>query len=393
MSHQVDWVIKTSKLCNLRCRYCYEWDDLGDKARMSLALWEKVLVALKAHMAAAVERYRPFAGVRARVILHGGEPMALPLGYLADVIALQNEILPAEWLAKGTVSRALQTNLYRVTDPMLATLREANFGIGVSYDGVPGVRLSASGEETEARVLENLERLEAWGFPLGIITVLAGHTAPHITEIYDSFRDRVRRLRFLPLFNGPDSRPLDLVDAEPALLVEALCRLFVHWFEHSCQPEVAPLNGYFRSVILKMLGLAQLPYERRHHGDHVFVVDLDGKLYAPNAGYSGAFGSLMENSIEEILDSPPYLATLDDDDAARGMICGSCDYHGGCNSYPLLSNPDGGIAQGRCLIAKPVCEFIEAFLRREGFDEAALREMFDDVGGGFQASAADPLPL
>jgi uncharacterized protein len=393
MSYQVDWVIKTSKLCNLRCRYCYEWDDLGDKARMSLDLWEKILVALKAHMAVAVERYRPFAGVRARVILHGGEPMALPLGYLGDVIALQNEMLPAEWLAEGTVGRALQSNLYRVTEPMLALLHEGNVGIGVSYDGIPGVRLSAAGEETEARVMANLERLEAWGFPLGIITVLAGHTAPYITDIYDTFRERVRRLRFLPLFNGPDSRPLDLVDASPEMLVEALCRLFVHWFDRGCQPEVVPLNSYFRSVILKMLGLEQMPYERRNHGDHVFVVDLDGQLYAPNADYTGALGSLVESSIEEILESAPYQATLDADDTARESICGSCDYRGGCNTYPLLSNPDGGIALGRCLIAKPVCEFIESYLRREGFDEAALREMFDDVGVGLAAAAADPLPL
>jgi sulfatase maturation enzyme AslB (radical SAM superfamily) len=223
--------------------------------------------------------------------------------------------------------------------------------------------------------------------------VLAGHTAPHITEIYDSFRERVRRLRFLPLFNGPDSRSLDLVDASPELLTEALCRLFVHWFDHGCQPEMLPLNGYFRSVILKMLDLEQMPYDRRNTGDHVFVVDLDGKLYAPNAAYTGAFGSLMESPIEEILDSAPYLATLDADDTARASICGSCDYRGGCDTYPLLSNPDGGIAQGRCLVAKPVCEFIESFLRREGFDEGALRAMFDDIGAGFSDTAPDPLPL
>ena len=24
----VNWVVKVSKLCNLRCRYCYEWNEL-----------------------------------------------------------------------------------------------------------------------------------------------------------------------------------------------------------------------------------------------------------------------------------------------------------------------------------------------------------------------------
>ena len=44
---QTTWVIKASKLCNLRCRYCYEWDELGDPARLSLSDWAKIFRAIR----------------------------------------------------------------------------------------------------------------------------------------------------------------------------------------------------------------------------------------------------------------------------------------------------------------------------------------------------------
>lgn len=43
----MSWTVKVSKLCNLRCRYCYEWEGLANPARISLAEWAKILTAIK----------------------------------------------------------------------------------------------------------------------------------------------------------------------------------------------------------------------------------------------------------------------------------------------------------------------------------------------------------
>ena len=48
---QVDhiaWVIKLSKLCNMRCSYCYEWPDLADPTRISPDLLDKIFHAVRA---------------------------------------------------------------------------------------------------------------------------------------------------------------------------------------------------------------------------------------------------------------------------------------------------------------------------------------------------------
>ena len=36
-SGAIMFVVKISKFCNLRCSYCYEFEELGQRRRMSLA--------------------------------------------------------------------------------------------------------------------------------------------------------------------------------------------------------------------------------------------------------------------------------------------------------------------------------------------------------------------
>ena len=73
----MEWIIKPSTFCNLRCRYCYEWHGLDDPSRMPLGRWRRI--------ADAIARYhllleaRSGEEVRTRVIWHGGEPPALPV--------------------------------------------------------------------------------------------------------------------------------------------------------------------------------------------------------------------------------------------------------------------------------------------------------------------------
>jgi uncharacterized protein len=379
MTYQVDWVIKASKLCNFRCEYCYEWDELANKERMSLDLWSKILVAARDHLHLVAERHAPVGGVRLRLVWHGGEPLLLPVDYYRAAMALQKEVFPADWLARGTVRNVMQTNLYSPPEPLLELLREERFGIGVSFDGVPGVRLTAGGRPTEERVLANIERAQDAGFEVGVIVVLAGHTAPHITEIYDLLRDGVSRIRILPLFDGPGTRPMGKSEASSEVLVDALCRLFVRWFENDCTPPIVPLNTYLQAVIMTMIGVSHMAYDRRRYGDNVFIVNLDGKLYTPNAGYRMPLGDLWAQTIRQILDGASYERSLEADDRARASICGGCAYLGGCTTYPLFSSPDGSIAADRCLIAKPVSQFIEGYLRQEGVGEDSVNDLFQSV--------------
>lgn len=72
---KVTFVIKSSKLCNLRCRYCYEYAELGN--RTSIA--PEQLNQMYTHIASY---YRQFDyPVEIEFVWHGGEPLLFPPDY------------------------------------------------------------------------------------------------------------------------------------------------------------------------------------------------------------------------------------------------------------------------------------------------------------------------
>lgn len=223
-----NWVVKVSKLCNLRCRYCYEWDELHRTERMSLVDWEGLLRSIRSyHERRSAELDGSFTTT---IIWHGGEPLLLPLPYLRSVFEIQRQVF-GTLLETGAVVNALQTNLYRISDEQIELLKAERVELGVSCDVVGGVRLSLGNRETEEHIMRNVDRVTAAGLHFGAITVLGAHTAPRITDIYDFYRSLGISVRFLPMFAAPLNTP----DASFALTVpqaeEALARLFIHWVE------------------------------------------------------------------------------------------------------------------------------------------------------------------
>jgi uncharacterized protein len=372
---QTTWVIKASKLCNLRCRYCYEWNELGDPARLSLADWEKIFRAIK--RSNELQARRLGVGVQTQIVWHGGEPLLLPDDYLRAVLALQKDILGGGALAYGTYSNAIQTNLYKLSDDKLAILQEGGFHVGVSMDLLGGTRLTAGGRQTEDRVAENMDRLARAGIAFGAITVLAGHTAKHLRTIYDFMESLNISFRVLPLF----AAPLNTTGAAFAIsneeMVAALNDLFLHWLERDFSIAVAPLKRYLQTALLQNSGLESTAWRRREHGDGVMIVNTDGSLYQVIDAYEEgkALGNLRFQPIEEILASEAYAASLDRAEAVEAAHCTGCAFHNTCTHGPVfesrMANPPGG----RCAVAYHVQAFIAAHLHHIGFDASALGEL------------------
>jgi uncharacterized protein len=369
-----EWVVKASKFCNLRCKYCYEWNELGNRERMSLSLWKKILVAIR-ELNTRIERATDQAPSDI-IIWHGGEPTALPKPYLEDVIRLQHETFPDAWFENGRIKNRIQTNLYALSDDKLEFLKRHNFGIGVSFDILPGARVDTHGAPTEERVLANMQRLEKHGIRPGFLVVIANHTARSIDYVYDFLRERGRACRLLPLFDGPDERPLDEVNADRATVNSALTRMFQRWFEDGCPFPVRPFDEYLMVVVLKMLGLPRgFKYDRRAVGDKVFMVNTDGRIYRPCTDYSDAFalGNLSNQSVDDIFASPVYSGSLDRDDAVIGAVCRPCEYYEACGAKEMFVANDGGIGARRCMTAQPLFRAIEEYLRAQGVNDEVMR--------------------
>jgi uncharacterized protein len=369
-------VVKASKLCNLRCLYCYEWDELGSRARLSLEGWKRLLLMIREyHRRRAAELRAPFQSC---IVWHGGEPLLLPLSYYEQVVDLQHRILGDEALTRGEFFNAVQTNLYSLPEDTLDLFEREGFQIGVSMDVVGGVRLTAGGDETEDRVVQNMDRLRRRGITFGAILVLAAHTCPNIIEAYDFYESIGMSFRVLPLFDAPLNTPGASFGVTARDMTDALCRLFAHWAPRPNRVPVSPLDDYVRTVYLKMTGESQGCYDRRT-GEWALLVNTDGELYHVMDAYQPEFalGNVLRDSLEDVLSSDAYTASLARDQALYERHCGPCEFRGACNSFPLFESRYPGSHPERCHIAYDVVRYIEAFVKSNRFSSRRLRSLLN----------------
>lgn len=375
LSRAINWVIKASKLCNLRCRYCYEWNELTKRERISLDGWERILLSVRwYHEHRLAELGPPF---QSRIIWHGGEPLLLPAEYVRDVMKLQRRIFGEAALARGEYFNALQTNLYSVSDEMLDVLQREDVRLGVSMDVAGGVRLDAAGRQTEDRVAANMDRLRERGIPFGAIVVLGGHTADAVTDIYDFYESLGINVRFLPLFSAPLNTPDAPFAITDAAVVQALERLFVHWAVRPSRVAVDPFREYLDVVHRRLTGSVQRGYDRRRNGEWALLVNTDGTLFQVMDAYEPgkALGNLLQSSFEDILISSAYEASLRRDEALYNSHCPTCEFRGHCTSLPLFDVARADADAERCQVAYEVIGFIEGYCRDRSLTPEQVRNL------------------
>ena len=379
---KINWVIKLSKLCNLRCGYCYEWNELGNPRRMSRDLIERVVQAAEdLHRL----RLKSTPTVRTTLIMHGGEPLVLPLDYLRYFL----EVARAHF---GGLSHeiALQSNLLRITGEQIDLFREYKVNVGVSYDVVPGVRLTVDGRESEHRVVKNIGLVRDAGIPLGAIVVIGKHTAPKLRMVYDEFAERGMMLRVLPLADGPPERPMDNFLISLDETIAAMCDLFDYWFESGLRVPIDPFRIYVKDAIRFLLGISVQKYNRAAAGDYAFFVNVDGRLYAERDAYEirCALGDLNTQRMTEVLCSESYRSSLAREAGLIASKCPSCPLDTACAGWPIVSTKSRGQFDNPCAIAPAVIQHIVMRLESWGFGRQELKRMLVDAGKSSQFVAA-----
>jgi radical SAM protein with 4Fe4S-binding SPASM domain len=222
------------------------------------------------------------------------------------------------------------------------------------------------------------------------LAVVARHTAPRITDVYDFFAARAMPLRVLPLFDGPSERPEMDFSIDNDSIADALLVLFRHWIDTGVRVRVDPLNEYLFGVLRKMLGVRGPLYDRRAYGDDVLLVNTDGKVFRVPDVYDArlALGDLNHQQWDDVVRSEPYAASLRRDDAVVQAHCAACEYAGSCSGRPVVLSKRSGPARGRCPVTFACHEGIEQYLRESGCDETALKSLLEE---GLQERADEEL--
>lgn len=320
-------MLKPSKLCNLRCTYCYEWEHLGDKTRVALS-----------DMAVWLDFVRRF-GERSKeidpsftydVVIHGGEPLLLGERYLRSLCDLI--------IKSGANSIGIQTNLYTVPSWLTDLAKEFDIGLGVSFDYARGVRLSAGGRTTEEAVLANMRSLKETGLDFGIISVLGPHNQMYSADIVALAGWFSAPLRLLPLLVGGNVKSLDGVrlGISDALVSVASLRI-----QSDHLSAVHPIDGWIVAAAHRLLKLPKiLITEPVYNG--VIVINTDGVAYASDENYSSKLASVGETLTKERYRHIQERLLQDESDLKS--VCDDCQ-NIGCDRQPAVVY---GADSGRC---------------------------------------------
>jgi uncharacterized protein len=318
----INFVLKISKFCNLRCSYCYEYNELGERRRMSLHQLRTFFEGVRSW----VHRQ---ADCRLNFIWHGGEPFLVPLDYYEQISALQREIFGT---ATG-YSNWVQTNLTVLTDRHVEFLSQRRFfaGIGVSFDVSGDQRVDTRGRASTQIVLKNMQRLRDAEVRFGAITVLARNTLANLLEIYRFYDQLGISVRFLPFYKSASSSQVEQHAVSFEEISAGLRQLFDAWLVSERATPIIPLQGYLQYA-LAFLRSARHPTYDPLADEGTFLVDTDGATYGHADTYVAElqYGNVFSQSFDDMLAAPTRALANRNNRERMSRHCSSCEFFGYC---------------------------------------------------------------
>ncbi|HKU44679.1 MAG TPA: radical SAM protein [Polyangiales bacterium] len=329
---RVQFVVKVSKHCNLRCRYCYEFEDLGKKERMTLEQHQR----LYANIAGWLAKQREPTQVE--FVWHGGEPLLISPDFYWRSFDVQAAAFGAN---APRVRNVVQTNLTLLDAERLRLLKDGFDGVGVSLDVFGGLRVNLAGRDSVPRVLKNIDQLRAARIDFGCITVLTRANLRSIRKIIRFF-DRLKpsSLRVLPLFDGAFEGQHAGYEITREEVVSAFQAIFEELVLLESSLRVEPIHQYVNQVFHHHMPGAVPRYYDKRVWEPVYIVDLNGDLYSYAQTYdsAAAHGNLFESPLEAIVHSPAHLRVIEAAEQRLAGSCHKCRFHGSCDGSPMAED-------------------------------------------------------
>ncbi|MBI3541589.1 MAG: radical SAM protein [Deltaproteobacteria bacterium] len=257
-----------SKVCNLRCQYCYVPEY--NKSHQSNYDTQAVTAARRFAEKIRQEEF-PFESIT----LHGAEPSILSAKALGEVIQIF-------WEATRSPVN-IQSNGTRFTETYLNKLLEVienpdRLFVGISIDGSASIH-DPQRNNTWDKVTENIRTLRGHGFEVGLLSVITPLTIKHLQDFglwVESVKPIIQGLTF---------------------------KLGEHGFGLSEEQNKTFADWLYESKNIKHLQ-AFMPDLCMHDGNkcEFFEFDADGGCYSCNKSYykEGVFANWFEDSFEEI---------------------------------------------------------------------------------------------
>ena len=372
------FVIKVSKHCNLRCRYCYELESLDDTRKMSRHSLLKLYENIASYYIA--RDLKDDVRTEIRFIWHGGEPLLIDPQFYWQTFTDQKERLGDSL----RVVNSVQTNLTKLDDARIELLCKGFDHVGVSLDVFGGLRLRMGGQDSQPRVLANLDRLRAAGARVGCISVLTKRNILSLEKIHTFFSRAALDYSVLPLFEGAHTDQHATYDLTTERMAAACMDLIDLWLSGDASIQVTPINDYINIAVRHLTGTRHQIFDKRNWNT-IMLVNTNGDCYSYGDPYGNpdwCLGNLFTQTLTDILTGEPFFRSVASAERRMAFSCTRCEYFGACDGYSIAEyqtncretepSPDGDLR--RCVFERRVIAHTVARLRALGVGTPSARD-------------------
>jgi uncharacterized protein len=370
----------TGAQCNLDCKYCFylSRESLfpGSDFRMTDETLERYLRQLIAAQ----------PGPEITVAWQGGEPTLMGLDFFDRAVALAER-----WRRPGTrIVHTLQTNGVLLDDEWAAFLRRHRFLVGLSLDGPRALhdayRVDKGGHPTFDRVMRGLDRLQAHGVDVNVLTTVHVANAPHPLAVYRFLRDEAA-VDFIQLIPVVERAPPALVQigrgprvpvSERSVSGAAFGHFLVAIFDEWVRRDVGRVFvQMFEVALAAWLDLPSPVCVFAPTCGRALALEHDGSVYSCDhfVDPEHRLGDLARSSLAELVDAPAQRRFGRDKRATLPAQCLACDVrfacNGGCPKDRLLDTDDGEPGLNW------LCEGYRAFFRHVDRPMRAMAALID----------------
>ena len=299
-----------SSLCNLRCRYCFYHDLAESRDIKSYGIMKyEIIDILVENAIIAVEKIITFA-------FQGGEPSLAGLDYFRYFIECVNKNI-LKHNKKLTINYSIQTNGINITEEFAEFLKNNNFLVGLSLDGIKEIndfyRVDSKDEGTFNKIIKTAGLFDKYKVDYNILTVITPQTAKHIEKIYNYYKTRkFFYLQFIPCLEplteshpvGVAAPPFQKGALTPELYEKFLINLFSLWYNDFINGRYISIR-FFDNLVRIAAGYPSEQCGTFGFCSGQFVIESDGSVF-PCDFYcvdNWKTGNIFDMSFEELFNS------------------------------------------------------------------------------------------
>lgn len=338
-------VLKHNMNCNLRCKYCYEFNRNGNSYKSDIMSCEQLSYFME-------KIAKIFPNSQILWLLHGGEPLMTGVEYFKS---FTNELRRIRNLYAVDFRTSVQTNGVALNSSDWISALEENIDllderiISVSIDGPKCIndetRVSSTGKSSYKNVIGAISKLRNSSLIFSTITVVGSHNVNKSENLYKFIKDlNPNFCKFIPCYNFDSTGKKELYGIYPSEYANFMCNFFDFWLQDHLKNDknwlvVDPIATIISKVC--KIPVSWCEY-RKEKCDNFITLYPDGELWlcdtfdhdsdSRDVAYLGNINLLTDADLKKAFESPCSLCKYDTFIKEQLDLCKKCDIYDYCCS-------------------------------------------------------------